>query len=139
MPWEQGTTVQEARTEIARFLKTAGCYDICAHCPVYPGGEGCCHGCPSLMRNPQGQVLGCGSPNLSCLSYTCGVLNEHLRRQGKLEEFIQMTYPLPREGYRGCQRREDHEVLQIADPLHDLIAEVHIGIPSVSVKEDAGE
>jgi hypothetical protein len=91
------------------------------------------------MRNPQGQVLGCGSPNLSCLSYTCGVLNEHLRRQGKLEEFIQMTYPLPREGYRGCQRREDHEVLQIADPLHDLIAEVHIGIPSVSVKEDAGE
>jgi hypothetical protein len=62
MPWEQGTTVQEAREAIARFLRNSGCYDICARCPVYPGGEGCCHGCPSLMRGAEKQVLGCGSP-----------------------------------------------------------------------------
>jgi hypothetical protein len=91
------------------------------------------------MRGAGKQVLGCGSPNLSCLSYTCGVLNEHLRRQGKLTEFIGMIYGIPREGYRGCQRREDHEVLQIVDPLLDLVAEVQIGIPSDSVKEEAGE
>lgn len=139
MPWKQGTTIQGARAEIARFLQETGCYDTCAACPVYPGGEGCCQGCPQLMKNPEGKVLGCGSPNLSCLSYTCGVLNEKLRRQGRLEEFITMVYPLPREGYRGCQRREDHSLLQISDPLGDLVAEVQIGIPSGSVKEETGE
>ena len=132
MPLKEGTTVQEAREAIARFLGETGCYDICARCPVYPGGEGCCHGCAHLVKGK-----GCSTPNLSCLSYTCGVLNEHLRRQGKLEELIDMTYGIPREGYRGCQRREDGELLQIVDPLEEIIAEVRI--PSDSVKEESSE
>jgi len=131
MPFKNGTSVAEARRVLSDFLQETGCYDICAHCPVYPGGEGCCHGCPSLMKGE-----GCSAPNLSCLSYTCGVLNEHLRRQGKLDELIELTYGMPREGYRGCQRREDSEVLQIIDPL-EVVAE--ICIPSVPVKEEDSE
>jgi len=132
MPWNEKSTVKQAREQIASFLAKTGCYDICARCPVYPGGEGCCQGCPNLMRGK-----GCGSPNLSCLTYTCGVLNEHLRRQGKLNEFIEMTYGIPREGYRGCQRRGDDELLQIIDPLKEVIAE--ICIPSDSSKEEVSE
>jgi hypothetical protein len=121
MPWKDGTTIGDAREVLSNFLRETGCYEICAKCPVYPGGEGCCHGCPSLMK---GQ--GCGAPNLSCLSYTCGVLNEHLRRQERLEEFIELTYGIPREGYRGCQRRGDQELFQIIDPLKNIVAEIRI-------------
>jgi len=133
MPFNERTTVQEAREHLSGFLQETGCYDICARCPVYPGGEGCCHGCPSLMKGE-----GCSTPNLSCLSYTCGVLNEHLRRQGKLDELTELIYGMPREGYRGCQRREDSELLRITDPL-EVIAEVKIGILSGPLKEDASE
>ena len=65
-------------------------------------------------------MTGCEEPNLSCLSYTCGVLNEHLRRQGRLDELISKVYGLPREGYRGCQRRADDEVIQALDPLAEV-------------------
>ena len=112
MPFEEGTTVQGAREHLSDFLQETGCYDICAECPVYPGGEGCCHGCPNLKKGE-----GCSTPNLSCLSYTCGLLNEHLRRQGKLDELTELVYGMPREGYRGCERRPDDELLQIGDPL----------------------
>lgn len=139
MPLKEGTTAAEAREVLAVFLKDSGCYNICAQCPVYPGGEGCCHGCANLARGE-----GCTTPNLSCLSYTCGVLNEHLRRQdayqrglfpNALEELTELIYGLPREGYRGCQRREDGEMLQIADPLAEIVAE--IDIPSDSMKEES--
>jgi len=111
-------TVGEAREAVSEFLRATGCYEICAHCPVYPGGVGCCHGCAHLVRNK-----GCGNQNLSCLTYTCGVLNMHLSRQSsethgnKLNEFVALVYPLPREGYRGCEKREASELLQISDPL----------------------
>lgn len=127
MPFKPGTTVAEARAEISRFLGESGCYDICAQCPVYPGGVGCCHGCGKLARNEAGEVTGCGSPNLSCLSYTCGTLNEHLRRQpsnthaNRLDEFTDLIYGMPREGYRGCEKRPEDEVLQIENPL-ELVA-----------------
>jgi len=65
---------------------------------------------------------GCSTPNLSCLSYTCGVLNEHLRRQNKLDELTELIYGMPREGYRGCERRADDELLQIGDPLVEVTA-----------------
>ena len=123
MPLKPGITVGEAREELSSFLKDTGCYDICASCPTYPGGEGCCHGCPSLLRGEGGQVQGCGKPNLSCLTYTCGVLNEHLRRLpseeggSKLDELTQLIYGIPREGYRGCELRPTSEVIQIQDPL----------------------
>ncbi len=135
MPWKPGTTVAGARQTLSDFLRETGCYDICAHCPVYPGGEGCCRGCPNLMKGK-----GCTTPNLSCLSYTCGVLNEHLRRQGRLDHLVTLTYGMSREGYRGCQRREDGELLQIGDPL-EVVAEVLIesGISSEEVKEETGE
>lgn len=132
MPWKEKTTVQEAREVIARFLEETGCYKICVRCPVYPGGEGCCHGCAHLVKDK-----GCSTPNLSCLSYTCGVLNEHLRRQGKLDELIEMTYGLEREGYRGCERRSDTELLQVSDPLEEAVANVRI--PSGSVKEESND
>lgn len=121
MPFKEETTVQEAREHLSDFLQEAGCYDICAHCPVYPGGEGCCHGCPSLMKGK-----GCSTPNLSCLSYTCGVLNEHLRRQNKLDELTELIYGMPREGYRGCERRADDELLQIGDPLVEVTALIEV-------------
>ena len=129
MPLQEGTTVAEAREILSKFLEETGCFSICAQCPVYPGGEGCCHGCGNLARGK-----GCTTPNLSCLSYTCGVLNEHLLRQDKLVELVDLTYGMPREGYRGCQRREDGEVLQIVDPLAEIVAE--IDIPSASLKEE---
>jgi len=125
MPFKDGVSVAEAREHIADFLQNTGCYDICSNCPVYPGGEGCCHGCANLVK---GQ--GCSTPNLSCLSYTCGVLNEHLRRlpsekhSNKLDELTSLLYGLPREGYRGCQRRSDNELLQIEDPLA-VVAELN--------------
>jgi len=123
VPLEEGTTVQEARERLSDFLQETGCYDICAHCPAYPGGEGCCHGCPSLMKGK-----GCSTPNLSCLSYTCGVLNAHLSRQpskdhpNKLTELTELTYVIPREGRRGCHKRPDDELLQIGDPLAEVTA-----------------
>ena len=49
---------------------------------------------------------------------------------------IELTYGIPREGYRGCQRRKDDELLQIGDPL-EVVAEIRI--PSVPVKEEASE
>ena len=125
MSFEEGTTVEEARGRLSGFLQETGCFDICAHCPVYPGGEGCCRGCPNLMKGK-----GCSTPNLSCLSYTCGVLNEHLRRKPsethgtKLDELTDMIYGMPREGYRGCERRPDQELLQIGDPLVEIAAVV---------------
>jgi len=124
MPFKNGISTIEARERITAFLTETECYDICAACPVYPGGEGCCHGCVRLIK---GQ--GCVSPNLSCLSYTCGVLNEHLRRlssenyANKLDELTDLLYGLPREGYRGCQRKPDNELLQIGDPL-GVVAEL---------------
>ena len=127
MPFEEGTTIQEAREILSDFLQEAGCYDICAKCPVYPGGEGCCHGCPSLMKGK-----GCSTPNLSCLSYTCGVLNEHLSRlaseeyPNKLTEFTKLIYGMPREGYRGCEKRPDNELLQIGDPLVEIHADIEL-------------
>ncbi len=135
MPWKKGTTIGEARETLAGFLEETGCYSICAKCPIYPGGEGCCHGCSNLKRG-----VGCTTPNLSCLSYTCGLLNEHLRRQDKLDELTQLIYGMPREGYRGCQRREDGELLQIGDPL-EVIAEVLIesSIDSEPLKEEISE
>lgn len=123
MPFPKGTTVQEARGQIAGFLDGTGCYNICARCPVYPGGAGCCHGCDQLVPGK-----GCSAPNLSCLSYTCGTLNEHLRRtyseeaESKLDELTQLIYGMPREGYRGCERRPDREVLQLGDPLVTITA-----------------
>ena len=133
MSFEEGVTVQEARERLSGFLQETGCYDICAHCPVYPGGEGCCHGCPSLMKGE-----GCSTPNLSCLSYTCGVLNEHLSRlpsedqSNKLLELTSLVYGMPREGYRGCERRADEELLQINDPLASINALIEM-----KEKEDA--
>lgn len=124
MPFKDGVSVAEARATISDFLRGTGCYDICAVCPVYPGGEGCCHGCGNLVKGK-----GCSTPNLSCLSYTCGVLNEHLRRlpseefPNKLDELTDLLYGLPREGYRGCQRRADGELLQIEDPL-EVVADL---------------
>ena len=132
MPWEAAITVGEARRIVSAFLRETECYDICARCPVYPGGEGCCHGCASLIKGE-----GCSAPNLSCLTYTCGVLNEHLKRQGRLDELIELTYGIPREGYRGCQKREEGELLQIIDPLREIVAEVCI--PSVSMKEETAD
>lgn len=117
MPLKDGITVGEAREEISSFLQENGCYDICANCPVY-GEDGCCHGCSHLVRGK-----GCGARNISCLSYTCGVLNMHLSRipdedhGNKLTALTDMLYGLPREGYRGCDRREPGELLQIEDPL----------------------
>ena len=135
--WKDGTTVREAREYLSRFLKETGCYDICAHCPGYPDGEGCCTGCEQLTRDEAGQVTGCGSPNLSCLGYTCAVLNKHLDNQGRLTDLLDLVYGMPREGYRGCQRRGDGEVMQITDPLAEVTAKIRI--LSGSVKEETGE
>jgi hypothetical protein len=55
-------------------------------------------------------------------------LNEHLRRtyseeaESKLDELTQLIYGMPREGYRGCERRPDREVLQLGDPLVTITA-----------------
>lgn len=117
MPFKDGVTVGEARERISRFLQDTGCYDICANCPIY-GEEGCCHGCSHLVRGK-----GCSAQNLSCLSYTCGALNMHLSRipdeefGNKLTALTDLLYGLPREGYRGCDRRDPGELLQIEDPL----------------------
>ncbi len=127
MSLEEGTTVQEARQLLSNFLQETGCYDICGRCPVYPGGEGCCRGCQNLARGK-----GCQTPNLSCLSYTCGTLNEHLRRkpsethENKLDELTEMIYGMPREGYRGCERLPDNELLQISDPLVEVTALIEL-------------
>jgi hypothetical protein len=117
MPLKDGVTVGEAREEISGFLKDTGCYEICANCPVY-GEDGCCSGCSNLVRGK-----GCATQNISCLSYTCGVLNMHLSRipdeehGNKLTALTDKLYGLPREGYRGCDRKEPSALLQIADPL----------------------
>ena len=128
--FKPNSTVKEAREVLSNFLQETGCYDICARCPIYPGGEGCCHGCQKISRNEEDQMTGCGSPNLSCLSYTCGVLNEHLRRQGRLEELTEALYGMPREGYRGCQLRQDDEILQFTDPLAEteILASISSGL-----------
>jgi hypothetical protein len=131
MPLPKGATISEARVLLGNFLSDTGCYNICAQCPIYPGGEGCCHGCAKLSRDENGTPTGCGEPNLSCLSYTCGVLNEHLRRQDKLDEFIELTYGLRREGYRGCEKRPDDELIQITDPLSTIIDKEAVTIKSI--------
>lgn len=126
MPLKDGILVGEAREKISGFLAENGCYDICANCPVY-GEDGCCSGCEHLVRGE-----GCGKKNLSCLSYTCGVLNMHLirkktddgvRHSNKLVELTDMLYGLPREGYRGCELRSENEPLKIQDPLGILMQE----------------
>lgn len=138
MPLSDGIKVGEARGRISSFLSQTGCYEICAKCPVY-GEDGCCNGCSSLVR---GQ--GCGQPNLSCLSYTCGVLNMHLLQQpdeehgNKLLEFTDMLYGLPREGYRGCELRDPDEVLTIGDPL-EIRATVSMASESVGISPYAEE
>jgi len=125
MPLKDGTTIGEAREAVSDFLEETGCYEICANCPVY-GEDGCCHGCSHLVRGK-----GCGQPNLSCLSYTCGVLNMHLLGQedeehgNKLLAFTNLIYGLPREGYRGCELRDPNEVLEVEDPL-EIRARVRI-------------
>lgn len=133
MPFKDGTTVVEARERISEFLRETGCYEICAQCPVYPGGEGCCHGCGKLV-----QGAGCSQPNLSCLSYTCSVLNQHLIEQGQFEDFNDLVYGLPREGYRGCQPKPDGELLQITNPLHELKASLALK-QGYSLSSDEGE
>ena len=122
MPWEKGATVAEARKVVSDFLRETGCHKICARCPVYPGGEGCCYGCEKLGRNESGQVTGCGQPNLSCLSCTCAVLDRNLIELERFEEFNNLVYGMPREGYRGCQPRQDEELLQTSDPLRKVMA-----------------
>jgi len=121
MPLKNGTTIGEAREILSAFLQETGCHEICAKCPVYPGGEGCCHGCGKLV-----QGAGCGQPNLSCLTYTCSVLNQHLIEQDKFEEFNDMAYGLPREGYRGCQPLDGDALLQISDPLREVRASIDL-------------
>ncbi len=141
MPWKEGATVGEAREILSNFLQETGCYTICAQCPVYPGGEGCCHGCGKLSRNESGGVTGCGQPNLSCLSYTCSVLDRHLIESERFEEFNDLVYGIPREGYRGCQPRQDKEVLQITDPLREIKATIDIDIADkeYSLSAEEGE
>ena len=113
-----GVTVQEAREEISSFLQENGCYNICAKCPVY-GEDGCCRGCSNLIRGS-----GCLTPNLSCLSYTCGVLNKHLLlipsedHGNKLVEFTNLVYGMPREGYRGVDRLPGDQELEMNNPLN---------------------
>lgn len=127
MTFKEGTTIKETREHLSDFLNQAKCYDICASCPVYPEtGVGCCDGCPELMRDDEGQVTGCGKPNLTCLSHTCSVLNKHLMQTGRLEEFIETVYIIPREGRRGCNMRPDDELLQIGDPLLEITALIEI-------------
>ena len=126
MPVKNGTTVAKAREIISGFLRETGCYDICARCPVYPGGEGCCHGCGKLARDEAGQVLGCSQPNLSCLTYTCAVLDRHLIEQDKFSEFNDLAYGLPREGYRGCQPIPGGHLLQVGDPLREVKASIEL-------------
>jgi len=141
---KDGITVGEAREQVSGFLSETGCYDICASCPVY-GEDGCCDGCDHLVKGK-----GCGQPNLSCLSYTCGVLNMHLSRQdasgslfpNRLDELTDLLYGLPREGYRGCERRDEMEVLIIEDPLKinrvGLVALIDAGIADM-IESDAEE
>lgn len=111
------TTVQEAREEISSFLQDTGCYEICAECPVY-GEEGCCSGCEHLVKGK-----GCSNPNLSCLTYTCSVLNMHLLNQedevygNKLYSLSKKAYGLPREGYRGCDLLDADQTIVLEDPL----------------------
>ncbi len=142
MPLENGTTMAEAREIISGFLRETGCYDICARCPVYPGGEGCCHGCGKLARNEAGQVLGCGQPNLSCLTYTCSALNMHLlsipddEHGNKLMALTETIYGIPREGYRGCNTLPDNELLNISDPLAELKATIEIEKKDISCHLD---
>lgn len=99
--------VSEAREWVSDFLQKTGCYDICTECPVY-GEEGCCSGCSRLVRG-----VGCSKKNLSCLTYTCGVLNFHLLQipdgeyGNALNRFVTLTVSLPREGYRGSERLPD--------------------------------
>ncbi len=139
MPWKEGATVGEAREILSNFLRETGCYEICAQCPVYPGGEGCCHGCGKLSHNESGGVTGCGQPNLSCLSYTCSVLDRHLIEEERFEEFNDLVYGIPREGYRGCQPRQDKELLQITDPLREIKATIDISDEEYSLSDAEGE
>lgn len=117
----QGKTVEEARDILKQFLQETGTYHICAECPIY-GPDGCCSGCSNLVR---GKTDGsaCQNTNLSCLSYVCNTLALYLSKLpsdehgDKLKEFLELTYGMPREGYRGSQRRGEGELLQIEDPL----------------------
>jgi hypothetical protein len=46
--------------------------------------------------------------------------------QGRLTEFVELTYPIRREGYRGCQRREGGEEMTLTDPLAEVVAKIRI-------------
>lgn len=124
MPLPAGTTATQARESLSSFLRETGCYEICARCPVYPNGVGCCHGCGKLARAESGAVLGCGQPNLSCLSYTCAVLDRHLLEQGAFEEWNDLIYGVPREGYRGCEPLPSSQVLEVRDPIREVLATI---------------
>lgn len=130
MSWE-GKTIGEAREILSKFLLETGAYSICAKCPVYPGGVGCCHGCSHLVHGKEDGTA-CRNRNISCLSYACNTLATYLSLQSskthpnKLIEFLELTYGLPREGYRGCDRRPESELLEIEDPL-ELRAHVSLG------------
>jgi hypothetical protein len=60
------------------------------------------------------------------------MLNEHLRRRGssthgnKLNELTTLLYGMPKEGYRGCERRPDNELLEISDPLVEITALIEL-------------
>lgn len=114
MSWKTGTTVGEAREALSDFLSRLGCYEICAKCPAYPDGQGCCFGCEKLTPE------GCSQRNLSCLSCTCAVLDRHLIEREQFEAWNDLVYGIPREGYRGVHPRPDEELLEVSDPLKEM-------------------
>ncbi len=52
----------------------------------------------------------------------------------KLVHLTDMLYGLPREGYRGCDRRNEEEVLTIEDPL-EIRAKLEVA-PQILEKEE---
>lgn len=139
MSWSEDTTIEEARKKISSFLQETGCYDICAQCPVYPDGEGCCHGCGKLTRVKSGKITGCGQPNLSCLTYTCSVLDRHLLEINRFKEFNDMIYGIQREGYRGCEPRNGQELLQISDPLQEIKTTIEVNSKEYFLSFEGGK
>ena len=51
----------------------------------------------------------------------------------KLTAFTELIYGLPREGYRGCDRREPTDLLKISDPLE---INAVVSVPDVLEKEE---
>lgn len=111
MSWKEGTTIGEAREVLSDFLRDTGCFKICAQCPLYSGGQGCCPGCEKLTPE------GCSQRNLSCLCCTCSTLDRHLIEMERFEAWNDLIYGIPREGYRGSHLRPDEERFEISDPL----------------------